>query len=68
MLDGFPRTLVQAEKLDEYLDNQGEPLNKVIEFQVDDKILVDRISGRLIHRASGRTYHSCMLNQFFSLI
>jgi adenylate kinase len=34
MLDGFPRTLVQAEKLDEYLAGQDEPLNNVIEFKV----------------------------------
>lgn len=58
MLDGFPRNLVQAKKLDEYLESLDEPLNNVIEFKVDDEILVGRISGRLIHQASGRTYHT----------
>jgi len=57
MLDGFPRTLVQAVKLDEYLEGQEEPLNNVIEFKVKDDILVERISGRMIHQPSGRTYH-----------
>ena len=33
-------------------------MDKVIEFKVDDSILVDRISGRRIHKASGRTYHT----------
>ena len=34
MLDGFPRNLVQAKKLDEYLESLDEPLNNVIEFKV----------------------------------
>jgi len=58
MLDGFPRNLVQAKKLDQYLESLDEPLNNVIEFKVDDAVLVGRISGRLIHQASGRTYHA----------
>jgi len=58
ILDGFPRTVVQAEKLDEMLES--EKLGKiasVIEFKVPDSILVERICGRLIHPASGRSYH-----------
>lgn len=57
MLDGFPRNLIQARKLDQYLGEQSTPLNNVLEFQVKDEVLVERISGRMIHQASGRTYH-----------
>jgi len=57
MLDGFPRNETQATKLDEYLEKQSEPINNVIEFKVDDDILVNRIAGRMIHQSSGRTYH-----------
>ncbi|CAO3673001.1 unnamed protein product [Umbelopsis vinacea] len=57
ILDGFPRTVVQAQKLDEMLDERKKPLNSVIELQIDDNLLVSRITGRLIHPASGRTYH-----------
>jgi len=57
ILDGFPRTVVQAEKLDEMLESRKKPLNSVIELQIDDNLLVSRITGRLIHPASGRTYH-----------
>jgi len=57
MLDGFPRNLVQARKLDQYLEGESEPLNNVVEFKVQDGVLVDRISGRMLHASSGRTYH-----------
>ncbi|KAI8645958.1 adenylate kinase-domain-containing protein [Parasitella parasitica] len=57
ILDGFPRTVVQAEKLDEMLEEKKKPLNSVIELVIDDNLLVSRITGRLIHPASGRTYH-----------
>jgi adenylate kinase family enzyme len=57
ILDGFPRTVPQAEMLDQMLKARGQHLDRVIDFQVDDKLLVDRISGRLIHPASGRSYH-----------
>ena len=36
---------------------QGKSIDKVIEFKVDDDILVERIEGRRIHKASGRSYH-----------
>lgn len=39
------------------LDERKKPLNSVIELQIDDNLLVSRITGRLIHPASGRTYH-----------
>lgn len=57
LLDGFPRTIVQAEKLDDLLENRKTPLDRVIEFAIDDSLLVRRITGRLFHLASGRSYH-----------
>eukprot|EP00002_Diphylleia_rotans_P002604 TRINITY_DN11653_c1_g1_i1.p1 TRINITY_DN11653_c1_g1~~TRINITY_DN11653_c1_g1_i1.p1 ORF type:complete len:224 (-),score=59.17 TRINITY_DN11653_c1_g1_i1:33-704(-) len=57
ILDGFPRTVVQAQKLDEALDKSGKKLDKALEFVIDDSILVRRVTGRLIHPASGRAYH-----------
>jgi len=57
LLDGFPRTQVQAEKLDELLKHRNEKLDAVVEFQIDDDLLIRRITGRLIHKSSGRSYH-----------
>lgn len=57
LLDGFPRTVVQAEKLDQLLEKRQTGLDAVIEFGIDDSLLVRRITGRLIHQASGRSYH-----------
>jgi len=57
LLDGFPRTVVQAEKLDNLLDKRHTGLDAVIEFGIDDSLLVRRITGRLIHLKSGRSYH-----------
>ncbi|EHA8590447.1 putative Adenylate kinase 4 [Cocos nucifera] len=58
ILDGFPRTVVQAQKLDEMLAKQGTKIDKVLNFAIDDVILEERITGRWIHPSSGRTYHS----------
>lgn len=57
ILDGFPRTIPQAEKLDEMLNERKLPLQKAVELKIDDELLVSRITGRLIHPASGRSYH-----------
>jgi len=57
LLDGFPRTVVQAQKLDYLLKKRNTDLDAVIEFSIDDSLLVRRITGRLIHQASGRSYH-----------
>lgn len=58
LLDGFPRTIVQAEKLDVLLEKRKQELDSVVEFSIDDNLLVSRITGRLIHKASGRSYHT----------
>lgn len=57
ILDGFPRTVTQAEKLDEMLNGRKQKLMHAIELKIDDQLLVARITGRLIHPASGRSYH-----------
>ncbi|KAI9456088.1 adenylate kinase [Boletus coccyginus] len=57
VLDGFPRTIPQAEKLDAMLETRKEKLDNVVQLEIDDQLLISRITGRLIHPASGRTYH-----------
>ncbi|XP_077250682.1 adenylate kinase 4 [Tasmannia lanceolata] len=58
ILDGFPRTVVQAEMLDQMLEKQGTKVDKVLNFEIDDSILEERITGRWIHPSSGRSYHT----------
>lgn len=53
LFDGFPRTIAQAEGF-KVLDI---PLDYVIQIDLDDEIIVQRLSGRRVHVASGRTYH-----------
>ena len=57
ILDGFPRTVAQAERLDGMLHVNKQKLQHAVELQIDDGLLVSRITGRLIHPASGRSYH-----------
>lgn len=57
ILDGFPRTVVQAQKLDEMLAKRGQAIDRVLNFNVPDSVLVERVTGRLVHPASGRSYH-----------
>lgn len=57
ILDGFPRTVIQAERLDSMLLERNQRLQSAIELQIDDSLLVSRITGRLVHPASGRSYH-----------
>ncbi|KAL4912176.1 adenylate kinase [Aspergillus aurantiobrunneus] len=57
ILDGFPRTVAQAERLDEMLVARNQKLQHAIELKIDDALLVARITGRLVHPASGRSYH-----------
>ena len=58
ILDGFPRTLSQAEGLDLLLNNLNQNLDFVIVINVDDQIIIDRMGGRRVHPSSGRTYHT----------
>jgi len=58
LLDGFPRTAAQAEKLDDMFLSRKVKIDRVLEFKVNDDILVERIEGRRIHPASGRSYHT----------
>lgn len=53
LLDGFPRTLPQADAMKDANIN----VDYVIEFDVPDDVIIDRITGRRIHTASGRIYH-----------
>jgi len=53
LLDGFPRTVAQADALKE----AGVDIDAVIEIDVPDEVIVERLSGRRVHPASGRTYH-----------
>jgi adenylate kinase len=53
LFDGFPRTIPQAEAM----KDAGVHLDYVLEIAVSDEVIVDRMSGRRVHLASGRTYH-----------
>lgn len=57
MLDGFPRTVAQAEALDEELKTLGASLDTVLNIEVDHELLVERITGRRICKNCGATYH-----------
>lgn len=57
ILDGYPRTLEQAQWLSEFLDANDARLHAVISLQVDPEVVVERLSQRRVHRVTGETYH-----------
>lgn len=57
ILDGFPRTLAQAEALDVALDRRGDPIGAALHIYVPTETLLDRLSGRLLCRECGTVYH-----------
>jgi len=57
LLDGFPRTLAQAEALDRALEEQGAAIDLVLNLQVPEEELISRITGRRVCRDCGATYH-----------
>jgi len=57
LLDGFPRTVYQAEMLDDYLGKKGFSIDKVLNINVNQEALIQRIIGRRVCRTCGATYH-----------
>lgn len=57
ILDGFPRTLDQADALYHMLDEKGMKIDRVVSLKVDDDALVERVSGRYTCAACGEGYH-----------
>lgn len=57
ILDGFPRTIRQAETLDAILAEQGQRLDRAVLFNVDRDVLIRRLSGRLVCPVCGSNYH-----------
>jgi len=57
MLDGFPRTLAQAEKLDQILSDRNQKIDVVFRLCVPDDMAIRRIAGRRFHITSGRSYN-----------
>lgn len=57
LLDGYPRTIDQAHALDATLAELGIELEGVINIEVDPSSLLERLSGRIIHKETGETFH-----------
>ena len=56
LLDGFPRTTVQAEKLDTMFKEQGKTIDRVVEFKNEDDVLAERIEERRIYKTVSRSF------------
>lgn len=57
ILDGYPRTVMQAEALDEILKKQNKEIEKVLALEVDDEEILKRITGRRVSKVTGKIYH-----------
>ena len=57
LLDGFPRTVFQAEKLDEFLSAQGKKVDRVLDIEVEKEELMKRLTGRRVCKKCGASYH-----------
>jgi adenylate kinase len=57
ILDGFPRTIAQAEALDKMLEELGKKVDAVVLFEVPDEVVIERLSGRRIDPKTGKVYH-----------
>ncbi|EKU93560.1 Adenylate kinase [Alloiococcus otitis] len=57
LLDGYPRTINQAQALEDMLEDKGRSLDTVLYIQVDKEILLERLTGRFICSNCGATYH-----------
>ncbi len=57
LLDGFPRTVYQAEKLDEFLAAHGSKIDKVLDIAVEKEELITRLTGRRVCKACGASFH-----------
>lgn len=57
LLDGFPRTVYQAEKLDAFLEDHGLKLDTVIDIEVEKEELITRLTGRRVCKACGASFH-----------
>jgi adenylate kinase len=57
ILDGFPRTVAQAEALDDMLSKLGKGVDAAVLFDVPDEVVIERLSGRRIDPKTGKVYH-----------
>ena len=57
ILDGFPRTVAQAEELDKILEKSNREIEKVIALDVSDDEIIERITGRRTSKVTGKIYH-----------
>ncbi|AHI53288.1 adenylate kinase [Spiroplasma culicicola] len=57
IFDGYPRTVDQSVELDKMLSNLGQTIDKVIYFEIDNSVLMERLTGRLICQICKRSYH-----------
>ncbi|MBP3953429.1 adenylate kinase [Bacillus suaedae] len=57
LLDGFPRTVAQAEALEQLLDSMNRKLDYVLNVDVPEDLLMERLTGRRVSPTSGKTYH-----------